>query len=234
MAGQDFEKLNRLLQKLIHANDENMFKMTLKTFRKECGIRSPTFLTYFMQRYLNEIGSNPGHSPKDWAFYFRREMGYRECTTNNFIESFHSIFKRKYLKRVVNKRLDDLLQLVRQHELDQNRSIRQSFIRGKLMRNDHRTKSINLARAVLRNEIQLNFPLLEENIGQGQTANFEIHSKSDKSSKYVVVYQKLCQCDITTDTYCNHALTCNCPGYLHSKQPCKHCAAVWPITSKIG
>ena len=214
----EFNYISKSLQNLIHCNDKQSFDSQFKGFLRSCKNRCPAFYTYFTDGSQSDSYAT---RKEEWAQYIRVEKGCSLCTTNNFIESFHGVFKKTYLHRIFNKRIDDLLLKLKQHEKDQQRKVIDCFVMGSAFKEDRRKELIERAKSQIRaTDITR---VLED---EGRSV-FNVRSHSDHNVKYQVGYRKNCKCSITRDMFCNHAMSCTCPAFLSTKVPCKHCAAVW-------
>ena len=92
---------------LMYEKDYSKFKrmeeMFIKTYENEC----PEYVQYFVEYYLKR--------PQVWAMCFRHGL---KDHTNMLVESFHNKLKTHYMKRIPNKKITSLLELLEQIEKD--------------------------------------------------------------------------------------------------------------------
>ena len=82
---------------------KRMVEMFIKTYENEC----PEYVQYFKDYYLKR--------PQVWAMCFRDGLNDH---TNMLVESFHNKLKTYYMKRIPNKKITPLLELLEQIEKD--------------------------------------------------------------------------------------------------------------------
>ena len=68
-------------------------------YKNDC----PEYIDYFEEYYLNRS--------KEWAMWYRT-FPHGDTDTNMYVESLHNLIKTYYMKRIPNKRLDVLLNLL--------------------------------------------------------------------------------------------------------------------------
>ncbi|XP_054276739.1 uncharacterized protein LOC128995746 [Macrosteles quadrilineatus] len=104
-----FEDVFSEIRVLMNIEDLNMFEDLCEGFLKKYEEKDKTakFITYFRQHYLNRT--------EKWAMC-HRNFPHAQVNTTGHVESFHNKFKKMYLKRRVNKRLDDLITMLRNLE----------------------------------------------------------------------------------------------------------------------
>lgn len=109
---KDSDLINEMYEVLcvmVEAASEEEFQNLVKSFNEEYAHKAPLFYKYFNDTFLPKA--------KKWAKCFRlAEHGCVETTM--LVESFHNILKSVYLKRILNRRMDDLLDLLIQIEED--------------------------------------------------------------------------------------------------------------------
>uniref|UniRef100_A0A8D9ARJ8 MULE transposase domain-containing protein n=1 Tax=Cacopsylla melanoneura TaxID=428564 RepID=A0A8D9ARJ8_9HEMI len=99
------------LKEIMNAVELDKFDHLCKGFFKkyEDNCRTSSFMKYFHQHYMPRCTK--------WAMC-HRNFPHASVNTTGHIESFHSRLKRFYLKRKVNKRLDDLIDILLKLECD--------------------------------------------------------------------------------------------------------------------
>lgn len=109
---QLFESMNTEIRILLNTRDEIEFKRLCWAFTKKYEDNEETteFLNYFLEHYLTVERCHK------WAMCYRKFSHH--INTTGHIESFHNRLKKFYLKRKINKRLDDLVDILLQVEWD--------------------------------------------------------------------------------------------------------------------
>ncbi|KAK3924101.1 Acyl-[acyl-carrier-protein]--UDP-N-acetylglucosamine O-acyltransferase [Frankliniella fusca] len=99
-----FDTILSEMKVLINTENENEFNTLKDAFREKYkeNESAKKFLDYLESHYFNS---------KKWAMCYRN-FPHAEVNTTGHIESFHSRLKKTYLKRKVNKRLDDLINIL--------------------------------------------------------------------------------------------------------------------------
>lgn len=96
---------------LMNTRDEEDFKCLTYGFvmKYEENDNTAEYIAYFKDRYLTE------DRWRRWAMCFRK-FPHGKIKTTGHVESFHNRLKKYYLKRKVNKRVDDLIDILIQLE----------------------------------------------------------------------------------------------------------------------
>ena len=89
--------------------NENDFKIMSENFIEIYKSKCQKFVDYFVTNYMNR--------PKTWAMCYR-QFPHANTDTNMYVESFHNRLKTYYMKRRVNRRVDDLLIMLLEIEED--------------------------------------------------------------------------------------------------------------------
>lgn len=111
--GDDRKKILDDLDELLKAKDVEKFCDLISDFRKRIK-KFPGLLDYFDTYYFS-----PERILRWSECYW--DFPHNETRDNMFIESFHHVFKGKFLERRSKKRLDDLLEVWAEIDLDYNR-----------------------------------------------------------------------------------------------------------------
>lgn len=90
-----------MLKALHHETDFEDFEATLRRFVEFLGKKKLLKFIEYFRKYSNTSGRYPAAK---WSYCFRRGI-----TTNNYIESFHNVFKKKYLNGRIGARVDNCL-----------------------------------------------------------------------------------------------------------------------------
>ena len=211
-----FDKISGYLQTLINEPDVAEFDKLLVAFKEVCAFSAPKFFEYFTKRWLSV------ERIKMWALCYRMEMGYFHCTTNNFVESFHRVFKHSdsFMNGKANNRVDQLLLLLMKYESEQNFQTEYSRRIGCKLRNDWRKVAlISGAVKLKRTDITM---VCDETVDMCPLYTFQCISQSDNHKKHIITYHKTCHCDILNEVFCDHVFTCDCRHFKSTGKSCYH------------
>ena len=102
------EQMMAELRVIVNAKEESTFLKLCEGFvlKYEENRNTARFVKYFKQYYLNSE-----ERMRKWAMCYRN-FPHGQVNTTGHIESFHNRLKKNYLKRKVNKRLDDLINIL--------------------------------------------------------------------------------------------------------------------------
>lgn len=165
------------------------------------------FREYFMNNYASNV--------EQWAACYRIRSG---ITTYNYIESFHSVYKKHYLKGKVNNRMDKCLNALLKYARDL------LFKRARnLAKNAYLRKEKDIA---IRHKLatSLAYEIVELNVNQWQV---NTGTETEAAIEYVVKknhdespekYHILCRACKT----CLHLYECTCYDFLSASNMCKH------------
>jgi hypothetical protein len=152
-----------------------------------------------------------------WAMCYRKTMHHANINTTGHIESFHHRLKRVYLKRKVNRRLDDLVNILLELEWDDYLT----RIREAAMGFAFQPQDI-LSRHVRAMEIE------DDDIKQVDENTWDIKASTAGKVKYQLVrYHESCRSDhcfskcgqISCSGLCAHMYSCSC---WDNHPMCKH------------
>ncbi|XP_054265184.1 uncharacterized protein LOC128988036 [Macrosteles quadrilineatus] len=205
-----FEDVFSEIRVLMNIEDLNMFEDLCEGFLKKYEEKDKTakFITYFRQHYLNRT--------EKWAMC-HRNFPHAQVNTTGHVESFHNKFKKMYLKRRVNKRLDDLITMLRNLEWEDHCNRQREALVGFSPIPQH-----------IGERHQKSLAIPDEALVEILANTWEIKSQTKESEVYVIVcYSNTCYEDycfvkctqVQCDGLCSHLYTCTCPDQ-HSL--CKH------------
>lgn len=197
------------LRIIINEENESEFLKLLNGFyqKYEKSPQCSDFIEYFSKHYKNRA--------EKWAMCYRR-FPHSNVNTTGHIESFHNRLKKVYLKRKVNKRLDDLVTILLDIEWD-----------------DHvtRVREATNGMAYLPQDIlsrhKRGMDLKDEDFRQLEETTWDVSSKTSANNYHVVRYSESCCSDLCfskcaevpcTDL-CAHLYSCSCPD---NHPLCKH------------
>lgn len=174
------------------------------------------------KEFDNYFNTNYSHNTKLWAACYRTEVG---ITTNNYIEAFHSVFKRVYLKGKVNKRMDNCLHALLKYARDR------IFKRAKNISKDAYPR--NIKDIVTRHQYADQMNTLIDHSGLNQ---WTITSESQADIVYSVekVHESCpssCRMICRECNICPHMFTCECVDHLTALNICKHIHRVNILTA---
>ena len=206
-----------MLRTLLEEIDELSFNDSLDILLQSLAssVQTKDFHDYFQTYWLNQ--------GEQWAYCYRLREG---INTNMFVEAFHRVFKYKYMKGKVNKRLDScLFHLIR--------FIRdQSFERIIKLTKGKSSKRIALIHDRHRRSLDLPFTAVEKN---GTNSHSWLVQSSDGQDKYPVnqLSSKCnnadCMLRCNECNICCHMYQCQCPDSLINCGLCKHIHLVHPF-----
>ncbi|XP_052130176.1 uncharacterized protein LOC113209508 [Frankliniella occidentalis] len=208
-----FETVLSEIKVLMNTENENEFLKLKDAFKKkykdENNKSAKPFLDYMEKYYFKRC--------EKWAMCYRN-FPHAEVNTTGHIESFHSRLKKTYLKRKVNKRLDDLIHILFDVEWE-----------------DHctRTREANTGFSSRPQDIMERHQrglLMEDDVIIEQVVNrvWEVKSASNSSQIYIVERHKesctsdFCFCKCSKPEchgLCSHLFSCSCPDH---HPLCKH------------
>ena len=198
----------KMLRMVLEQTNTNLFQDCVNALLLDLSsdVKKKDFHDYFKEQWL----SNKEH----WAFCYRLGLG---INTNMFVEAFHRVFKRIYLGRKVNKRVDCCLLNLLKYARDQcfNRMIQ--LTKGKA---NYRVKAIQE-----RHTRSLSLPL--KNIASSKANAWNVESSDGKN---VYEIQRLrekcpeinCRLSCLECGICIHSFVCSCPDSLILHTICKH------------
>lgn len=104
-----FDTMNTELRLIMNCLDQAEFKKLCDCFlnKYENNPKASEFIEYFKENYL----ATESYPPQKWAMCYRN-FPHAQVDTTGHLESFHNRLKKFYLKRKVNKRLDDLIDIL--------------------------------------------------------------------------------------------------------------------------
>lgn len=206
-----FEEILTEVKAILNAESESLFFRLLSGFqakyenKPECSELWKYFQKYYLKR------------PEKWAMAFRN-FPHSEVNTTGHIESFHNRLKKVFLKRKVNKRLDDLINILYdvawEDYLTREREAATGFSSQPQHIFERHQRSLSIEDETI------------EEIGLDNT--WEVKSATGKSAVYVVVKHKesctseFCFCRCTKPAchgLCAHLFSCSCPDH---HPLCKH------------
>lgn len=196
----------KILKVLHHEPKEDDFQKCLIGFQELLSSSDmyADFKTYFNENYVNIV--------ERWATCYRlRCMG-----TNNFIESFHSSFKMRYLGGKVNNRVDKCLHALLKYARDH------IFKRARKL--SKQAYPINYERIVSRHE---KAEAMDVQVVALSDKSWQIDSQSEEEITYTVeLVNQTCpyDCKLTCRPCktCLHIYECDCVDYLVGLNICKH------------
>ncbi|XP_046384220.1 uncharacterized protein LOC124154490 [Ischnura elegans] len=205
-------EVNEVLETLIEEKNDTVFNAMLNSFLAKYSDQAGEFTKYFKDYYCSK--------KEKWAMCYRN-FPHAATDTNMFVESFHNKLKSHYLNRKVNRRLDDLIQVL----LTIHKTVHLGLAYKRMSKkpplgfqnsynNDH-MKGLKISD----DEI---FSTSDENV-------WHVKSQNDQSTIYTVenisqncLYPDLCfiRCnEFSCQDLCCHLYTCSCPN---NYALCKH------------
>lgn len=162
------------------------------------------FHTYFCDNYLKKT--------EQWATCYR----LRCIGTNNFIESFHSTFKKRYIRRKVNNRVDKCLHALLKYARDH------IFKRARKL--SKQAYPINHTMIVSRHKAALTMDVA---IVELENKCWRVDSQTEQGKFYTIEFlNEICpyDCKLTCRDCrtCPHIYECDCVDYLVGLNICKH------------
>ena len=88
---------------ILNEKEEAQFNTLHEGFLKRYSLVAPAFIKYYRDNYAGRV--------EKWAMCFR-QFEHCKTDTNMFVESFHNKLKTFFMKRKLNKRVDDLINLL--------------------------------------------------------------------------------------------------------------------------
>lgn len=165
------------------------------------------FLEYFVSNYTSNV--------EQWAACYRARSG---ITTNNYIEAFHSVFKKYYLKGKVNNRMDKCLNALLKYARDL------LFKRAKNLTKNaylHKEKDIK-KRHELANNMSYEIIQINEQLWQVKTGTdpeteigYEVTKAHEECPEKCRILCRSCRT-------CPHIYMCTCYDYMSAMNMCKH------------
>ncbi|KAK3924055.1 Krueppel-like protein 1 [Frankliniella fusca] len=203
------DEMYQVLCLVIDARTEEDFNKLVKAFLLEFGHVSPAYKKYFETKFLPKS--------QKWAMCFRQAF-HGGVETTMLVESFHNILKSVYLRRVPNRRLDDLIDLLLQIEEDYFVRHDNAMQLETLWPHDVRK---------IRERHERGNKILDEDIEKVSNQCYVVSSqeKNSQVEKYKVV-RCVEKCDESGCLYncpscliCSHMYQCTCPD---TSPLCKH------------
>ena len=199
-----------MLRTLLEETDEAAFNDSVDILITSLSSTEETknFLNYFLVFWLTK--------KEEWAYCYRLREG---INTNMFAKAFHRVFKYKYLKGKVNKRVDTCLFYLVKFNRDK------CFERVMKLTKGKSSKRLSVIHDRHRGSLSLSFDAVESN---DNNSNSWLVQSSDSEDRYTVD-QLLPKCNnpecmlrCTECNICGHMYQCQCPDALIICGPCKH------------
>ncbi|XP_032235552.2 uncharacterized protein LOC116617195, partial [Nematostella vectensis] len=201
------EEVYKMMRTALQETNEDVFEKLLLALLNYLGSKTIEFYEYFRKDWVLK--------KKEWAYCYRKGMG---INTNMYVEAFHRVFKRVYLKGKVNKRVDTCLVNLMQYVRDKafNRMIKMT--KGKL---SYRINNISKRHK----QSLLMSPQNAVTVGDGV---WSVSSDDNKHVYRVVLHANCCPEDTKCKVRCKecniciHQSQCTCPDSLITTTICKH------------
>ncbi|KAJ1530152.1 hypothetical protein ONE63_005083 [Megalurothrips usitatus] len=197
------------LRVMVNEKDEEVFKKMQSGFiaKYENSSQTKTYIEYYRKNYEVRM--------QKWAMCFRK-FPHANINTTGHIESFHHRLKKVYLKRKVNRRLDDLVNILLDIEWD-----------------DHvaRVREATVGTASQPQDIlqrhKRAMSLKDEDLKQVDENTWDIKASSGKDIYFIVRYHEKCPSDhcfskciqLACSSLCAHMYSCSCKD---NHPLCKH------------
>ncbi|KAJ1526462.1 hypothetical protein ONE63_009595 [Megalurothrips usitatus] len=197
------------LRVMVNEKDEEVFKKMQSGFiaKYENSSQTKTYIEYYRKNYEVRM--------QKWAMCFRN-FPHANINTTGHIESFHHRLKKVYLKRKVNRRLDDLVNILLDIEWD-----------------DHvaRVREVTVGTASQPQDIlqrhKRAMSLKDEDLKQVDENTWDIKASSGKDIYFIVHYHEKCPSDhcfskciqLACSSLCAHMYSCSCKD---NHPLCKH------------
>lgn len=196
----------KILKVLHHEPIEDEFQQCLNGFEELLSSNTiyGDFKTYFDDNYLKRT--------EQWATCYR----LRCIGTNNFIESFHSTFKKKYLRGKVNNRVDKCIHALLKYARD--------YIFKRARKLSKQAYPINHNMIVSRHKAA---KTMDVAIVELDNKCWRVDSQTEEGKSYTVEFvNEICpyDCKLTCRDCktCPHIYECDCVDYLVGLNICKH------------
>ena len=208
----------KLLRIVLQQTHENVFEDCLHALlqRLKSDPKCAQFYAYFTKEWVPK--------KSQWAYCYRRGL---QINTNIYVEAFHRVFKRLYLKGKINKRVDTCLVNLQKYARDMGFDRLIKMTKGKM------TYRMN---AISERHLQsLTLPAdCVESLGDGRwkvlsengTTFYEVAETSAACPE-----RDLCKMVCKECQLCIHTFQCTCPDSLIMSTICKHIHLVKRITS---
>lgn len=199
----------KMLRIVLQQPEENTFKDCLQALcnRLKSTAKCEQFNEYFNKEWAPK--------KEQWAYCYRKGL---QINTNMYVEAFHRVFKRIYLKGKINKRVDNCLVNLLKYARDTGFDRLIKMTKGKL------TYRINIIHE--RHNQSMSMPTDSvEKIGDGK---WKVLSENGKTFYEVMEAPAACQekdaCQMSCPKcrVCVHAFACTCPDSLIMSTICKH------------
>ncbi|KAK3912968.1 Sentrin-specific protease [Frankliniella fusca] len=198
------------LRVLVNERDKNVFTNLQSGFiaKYKDSPHCKTFIKDYYCKYYE-------HRVEKWAMSYR-VFPHANINTTGHIESFHHRLKKVYLKRKVNRRLDDLVQILLDIEWDDHVArVRESTIGMAFQPQD----------ILMRHKRGMAIP--DEDLQKIDETTWDIKASSSKNSYYIVHYSDSCTADhcfskcsqVSCGSLCAHMYSCSCKD---NNPLCKH------------
>lgn len=214
-------ELYKLLRIVLQQTEETVFENCLQALmqRLKSGSKCQQFHDYFTKEWVPK--------KSQWAYCYRRGL---QINTNMYVEAFHRVFKRIYLKGKINKRVDTCLVNLQKYARDMGFDRLIKITKGKM------TYRMNMITEPHHQSLTLPVSSVES-LGDGK---WKVLSENGKTSYQVTQtapscpYTGLCNMACTECHVCIHTFQCTCPDSLIMSTICKHIHLVKRSTLNDG
>ncbi|XP_046394786.1 uncharacterized protein LOC124162325 [Ischnura elegans] len=207
------------LETLIDEKNEKLFTSMLEAFISKYSPIAFDFVEYFKNVYCSKV--------EKWAMCFRN-FPHADTDTNMFVEAFHNKLKTHYLNRKVNRRLDDLINVLQR--------IQKSCHFNLMFKRMTEEPPLGFQQQ-LKGRHWKGMKILDEDVVKIDDRTWNIRSQSDSSVKYnISCISPFCNiphlcfikcCETSCWDLCCHMYICSCSDQ-HSL--CKHVHKVHSLT----
>lgn len=199
------------LRVMVNAKEESLFLQLFDGFIKKYESSSLTakFIKYFKAEYEKK------HPPHKWAMCYRN-FPHANVNTTGHVESFHHRLKKVYLRRKVNRRLDDLFNYLLELEWDDH-----------LTRIQEATLGLSFQPQVILARHKRGVAIEDDFIAEVEDNTWDVKSSSGNDKYHIVRYRETCdfqhcyaKCvELACSGLCAHIYSCSCPD---NHPLCKH------------
>ncbi|KAK3908561.1 Asparagine-rich zinc finger protein AZF1 [Frankliniella fusca] len=199
------------LKVVIGSKPETEFIQIFEALQNKYSSDCMVFVKYLKQYYVER--------KEKWAMCYRQQLRHGNINTTAHVESFHNRLKKEYFKRVPNKRMDDLVNILLTIDKDDYASRLREAILG-----------FKMAPHAMRQRHENGISIPDESLSEIlSSVMWSIESTSKKNEFYCISKtQDVCSKDLCFDKcpspschgLCSHLYVCSCPD---SRNPlCKH------------
>jgi len=217
------DKILMELKLILEETDSEKFLTLLEKFVHNYDYMIPTFIDYFFKYYCQNM-----RRIMRWSS-INRKMPHANSETNMFLESFHNVVKTRYMKRKSQRRMDYMVLMLEQVELEYYR-------KSEIPRN---VKVQPIKQEVTpRHKRGLKIP--KEYVFPINDHLWLVQSEKDNTRTYEVQFTQT-NCDNTCTSniskckkckFCRHNFRCECDdfkkGYL-----CKHLHRIYTLYKPV-